>query len=266
MLNPAAKPRYRLGSVVNAQLAREGATNQGACMAPCFVSAAAAASVLPYCLGHAAAFVTTRGESTTTSFRTGLLLPQHTCYMSPSTTSHRMGLQRQHHNEHQQQRRRQKASVPGYRSKVGSNRCRIAQTHRHAHKTEEGVPSGRTSAGGRSVADGEGELSLLDELLERCAEATKSDAAAESSHTGSSEWAGFKTAPALLEVRTACALYSLRATYCVLDRAHQCHVSANTSSIKTVVVAAWMPAAACSGRVDRVWGERQGCDARHLFD
>ncbi|CBN77853.1 vesicle-fusing ATPase [Ectocarpus siliculosus] len=111
-----------------------------------------------------------------------------------------MGLQRQHHKEHQQQRRRQETSVPGYRSSVGSNRCRVAQTHQHqAHKTEEGVTSSTTTAGGRSVPDGEGELTLLDELLERCAEATKSDAAAESSHTGSSEWAGFKTAPELLE-------------------------------------------------------------------
>ncbi|CAM9977561.1 unnamed protein product, partial [Ectocarpus sp. 12 AP-2014] len=169
-------------------------------MAPSFVSVAAAASVLPHCLGHATAFVTTSGQSTTnTSCRTGLSTSR-TCYICPSTTSLRMGLQRQHRKEHQQQRRRQETSVPGYRSRVGSNRCRVAQTHQHqAHKTEEGVPSSTTTPGGRSVPDGEGELTLLDELLERCAEATKSDAAAESSHTGSSEWAGFKTAPALLE-------------------------------------------------------------------
>ncbi|CAM9981693.1 unnamed protein product [Ectocarpus sp. 6 AP-2014] len=111
-----------------------------------------------------------------------------------------MGLQRQHHKEHQQQRRQQETSVPGYRSRIRSNRCRVAKTHQHqAHKTEEGVPSSTTTAGGRSVPDGDGKLTLLDELLERCAEATKSDAAAESSHTGSSEWAGFKTAPELLE-------------------------------------------------------------------
>ncbi|CAB1121270.1 unnamed protein product [Ectocarpus sp. CCAP 1310/34] len=169
-------------------------------MAPSFVSVAAAVSVLSHCMGHAAAFVTTSGKSTTnTSCRTGLLTSR-TCYISPSTMSPRMGLQRQHHEEHQQQRRRQETSVPGYRSRVGSNSHRVAQTHQHqAHKTEEGVPSSTTTAGGRSVPDGEGELTLLDELLERCAEATKSDAAAESSHTGSSEWAGFKTAPALLE-------------------------------------------------------------------
>lgn len=66
-------------------------------------------------------------------------------------------------------------------------------------------PAEVVSAEGRSVAPdsegkGEGE-SLLDELLARCSAATKSDAATESSHTGSSEWAGFKTNPELLEVR-----------------------------------------------------------------
>ncbi|CAN0262415.1 unnamed protein product [Ectocarpus fasciculatus] len=165
-------------------------------MAPCFVSAAAVALVLPYCLGHAAAFVTASSESTT-SCRTGLLPRTCYAYVSPSTTSLH---QRQHHKEHQQQRQRQRSCAQGCRSRLGSNRCRVAKTHQHAHDTE-GVPrSTTTTAGGRiDVADGEGGLSLLDELLERCAEATKSDAAAESSHTGSSEWAGFKTAPALLE-------------------------------------------------------------------
>ncbi|CAM9425159.1 unnamed protein product [Ectocarpus sp. 13 AM-2016] len=111
-----------------------------------------------------------------------------------------MSLQSQHRKEHQRQGHRQRTSVQGYRSRVGRNRFRVAQTNQHqAHNDEEGVPSSTTPAGGRSVLDGEGELSWLDELLERCAEATKSDAAAESSHTGSSEWAGFKTAPALLE-------------------------------------------------------------------
>lgn len=61
-----------------------------------------------------------------------------------------------------------------------------------------------TAAEGRGAGvpdDGEGEReSLLDELLARCSAATKSDAATESSHTGSSEWAGFKTSPELLEV------------------------------------------------------------------
>lgn len=44
-------------------------------------------------------------------------------------------------------------------------------------------------------------LTFLDELIERCTEATRSNAATESPHTGSSEWAGFRTTPELLKVR-----------------------------------------------------------------
>lgn len=42
--------------------------------------------------------------------------------------------------------------------------------------------------------------SFLDELLLRCAEATRPGAAMESPHTGSSEWAGFRTTKCLLDV------------------------------------------------------------------
>ena len=41
---------------------------------------------------------------------------------------------------------------------------------------------------------------FFDELLHSCTEATSSDGATESVHTGSSEWAGFRTKPDLLEV------------------------------------------------------------------
>jgi len=74
-----------------------------------------------------------------------------------------------------------------------------------AHKTplEDVAAAAKGRNDANDVPAGEGErLSLLDELLARCAEATTSDAATESSHTGSSEWAGFKTNPVLLEVRT----------------------------------------------------------------
>ncbi|CAN0110833.1 unnamed protein product [Discosporangium mesarthrocarpum] len=40
---------------------------------------------------------------------------------------------------------------------------------------------------------------FLDELLDRCREATRSKGAMESTHTGSSEWAGFRTTPELLQ-------------------------------------------------------------------
>lgn len=47
--------------------------------------------------------------------------------------------------------------------------------------------------------------SLFEELLRKCTEATSSDGATESPHTGSSEWAGFRTKPHLLEVHmTSC--------------------------------------------------------------
>lgn len=48
--------------------------------------------------------------------------------------------------------------------------------------------------------DSDQSVFFLDELVERCTLATRSDAATESPHTGSSEWAGFRTAPDLLEV------------------------------------------------------------------
>ena len=91
--------------------------------------------------------------------------------------------------------------------RIGIRRKRgVAQTQSHARKTPLTEDAFDTATEGRRVVapeDGEGEgknKSLLDELLVRCAEATKSDAATESSHTGSSEWAGFKTNPELLEV------------------------------------------------------------------
>lgn len=68
--------------------------------------------------------------------------------------------------------------------------------HHRAHNTLDGDPSTVGKVGSGEPTDG---ISFLDELLERCAEATKSDGAIESSHTGSSEWAGFKTTPELLE-------------------------------------------------------------------
>lgn len=82
-------------------------------------------------------------------------------------------------------------------------RRNAAQTQSHVHKTPLAEDASNAATEGRSVVPedggGEGE-SLFDELLARCAAATKSDAATESSHTGSSEWAGFKTNPELLEV------------------------------------------------------------------
>eukprot|EP00752_Nemacystus_decipiens_P008443 g7547.t1 len=64
----------------------------------------------------------------------------------------------------------------------------------------EDAPDKVAEGRGGVIPDGEGESEgLLEELLARCSEATKSDAATESSHTGSSEWAGFKTNPELLE-------------------------------------------------------------------
>ncbi|CAM9664582.1 unnamed protein product, partial [Choristocarpus tenellus] len=45
----------------------------------------------------------------------------------------------------------------------------------------------------------DGARTILEELLDRCKEATRSKGAMESSHTGSSEWAGFRTTPELLQ-------------------------------------------------------------------
>lgn len=98
---------------------------------------------------------------------------------------------------------------PQNRPSRGRQRTRVARTQAQAHKMPLAEEASSTAAEGRSdVVPGntegdEGE-SLLDELLARCAEATKSDAATESSHTGSSEWAGFKTSPELLEVSCRC--------------------------------------------------------------
>lgn len=44
--------------------------------------------------------------------------------------------------------------------------------------------------------------SFLDELVARCGEATRGPGAMESPHTGSSEWAGFRTTQTLLNVST----------------------------------------------------------------
>ena len=75
----------------------------------------------------------------------------------------------------------------------GRDRRRL---HCRPHNNSDGDPSTVDNVGGDEPADG---ISFLDELLERCAAATRSDGAIESSHTGSSEWAGFKTTPELLE-------------------------------------------------------------------
>lgn len=86
----------------------------------------------------------------------------------------------------------------------GRGRSRL---HQRAHKTSDAEPSTVGKVDSDEPADG---ISFLDELLERCTDATRSDGAIESSHTGSSEWAGFKTTPELLEVSasgmTACAI------------------------------------------------------------
>lgn len=76
----------------------------------------------------------------------------------------------------------------------GRGRSRL---HRRARKTSDIEPSMMGKVDSDEPADG---ISFLDELLERCTDATRSDGAIESSHTGSSEWAGFKTTPELLEV------------------------------------------------------------------
>lgn len=65
--------------------------------------------------------------------------------------------------------------------------------------------TGSPAALDRSTDPSGGEsASFLEELVNRCAEATRTDGSLESSHTGSSEWAGFKTTPQLLEVRRRC--------------------------------------------------------------
>lgn len=51
-----------------------------------------------------------------------------------------------------------------------------------------------------SSPDQEEDTSFLAELLARCDAATRSGAATESNHSGSSEWAGFRTTKSLLEV------------------------------------------------------------------
>lgn len=63
----------------------------------------------------------------------------------------------------------------------------------------------QTSSMGRSEKTANVTTSPFEELLRKCTEATSSDGATESPHTGSSEWAGFRTKPHLLEVHlTSC--------------------------------------------------------------
>lgn len=168
------------------------------CMAvPCFVAVAAAVSAFS-CLGQAAAFVSTSGA--TCHQVVGAAVPFSSSWKSSGLTAGLSSCSRSFE----------------YCRRRGGGGVRIAKAQAQAHRNkiplldeeaEEDVQT--TAGGGRSVvpdisddADGGGaEMSLLDELLARGAEATKSGGATESSHTGSSEWAGFKTAPDLLEVR-----------------------------------------------------------------
>lgn len=50
------------------------------------------------------------------------------------------------------------------------------------------------------ISEGESFESFLDELVAKCTEATRGPGAMESPHTGSSEWAGFRTTKPLLDV------------------------------------------------------------------
>eukprot|EP00904_Undaria_pinnatifida_P002545 jgi/Undpi1/12291/HiC_scaffold_5.g01967.m1 len=79
----------------------------------------------------------------------------------------------------------------------GPARRRLQQ--QSAHKTADGDPSTVTVGGVNDNGPIDGDLCFLDELVGRCTEATRRDGAVESSHTGSSEWSGFKTTPELLE-------------------------------------------------------------------
>lgn len=60
------------------------------------------------------------------------------------------------------------------------------------------VPGSKTAESNED--DAHQYVSFLDELLARCTEATRPGVAMESPHTGSSEWAGFRTTKSLLDV------------------------------------------------------------------
>lgn len=197
-------PGSSLAALVTAACYRE--SNCQRRMAPRLVSVAAAASAL-CCLGQTSAFITTSGSTHTyhpirSSDVAGLSAAS--CSTCSETMTFRIV-----RNQRQHQQEQPSAGAARHRWPAGAGKsCRAAQTRQQAHKTPTGSEVSKT-AGGQAADDavgdpaGEGEdASLLDELLMRCAEATKSDTARDSSHTGSSEWAGFKTAPALLEVRT----------------------------------------------------------------
>lgn len=53
---------------------------------------------------------------------------------------------------------------------------------------------------GHDISEGESYESFLEELVAKCTEATRGPGAMESPHTGSSEWAGFRTTKPLLDV------------------------------------------------------------------
>lgn len=176
---------------------------------PCLVAVAATVSSLSF-LGQAAAYATTSvapqhqvgaaPSSRSISSPTAGLSTCSPVHMRSSSSSFEIGLQR---------------DAPAHRCwhgwRGGGGR-RVAQAQRQAHSDKtpliDDEEDAQSTAGGRSVVpyvtdttEGDGtEMSLLDQLLARGAEATKSGGATESSHTGSSEWAGFKTAPDLLEV------------------------------------------------------------------
>lgn len=159
------------------------------------------------CLGQGAAFATTSGV---TRHQVGGAVPSSFCWSGSGgstaglstcrRSSFEIGLR---HDDH----------APALRywcGRRGGEGGRNTQTQRQVHDNKiplvDDEDDVQITAGGRVVppidaAEGGGkEMSLLGELLARGAEATKSGGATESSHTGSSEWAGFKTAPNLLEV------------------------------------------------------------------
>lgn len=198
---------------------------------PCFVAMAAAVSAFS-CLGQASAFVSSSGAA---YHEVGAALPCSSCsWKSSGLTAGLSSCSRPHIGSSSSGSTSRSSSFDAsahryeYCRRRGGGGIRIALTQLHAHSNnkvplvDEEEEDAQTTAGGRSVvpamsddADGGGaEVSLLEELLARGAEATKSGGATESSHTGSSEWAGFKTAPDLLEVRN-CSWTAVEVQQCV---------------------------------------------------
>lgn len=159
-------------------------------MTPRYVAAYVAAATLTLVLGQATAFLLTSGRQRLLGSEQSVISAARLSACDNLTFASK-SLKRGRHAGGQAHREH-------YSYHCGRDRRRL---HLGAHKILDEDPSTVGKVSSDEPADG---TSFLDELLERCTEATKSDGALESSHTGSSEWAGFKTTPELLEASAGC--------------------------------------------------------------